>query len=380
MTPERKKILYVITKSNFGGAQRYVYDLATSLPKEEYDVAVALGGTGDKGAETGLLAQKLISKNIRVITIRSFMRDVSILKDVAAFFELIAIFIKERPDIVHLNSSKAIVIGALVARILFVEKIIATIHGWAFNEPRPPYELKLIIFAHKLGVWLCHHTIVVSQGDWVQAQAWKSLRERVTAIHNGIGSIPFLSRIDAREKLKLPQDTLIIGSIGELTPNKNFASLITAAALLKTKSLAECIVSIIGDGELAEELRIQSNQELSGGIVFEGYKQNGAEFLTAYDIFVLPSLKEGLPYVLLEAGKAGLPVVATDVGGIAEIILNDVTGLLVPSDNPEAMAKAMLIYIENPALRSAHGNALKEKVEREFSPKEMLKNTLALYK
>lgn len=379
MTPKRKKILYVITKSNFGGAQRYVFDLATSLPKDEFDVAVVLGGTGTKNAETGLLAQKLISKNIRLITVKSFMRDVSILKDFFAFFELASIFLRERPDIVHLNSSKAIVIGAVVARILFVDKIIATVHGWAFNEPRPEFEQTIITYLHKLGVWLCHHTIVVSESDRAQAKDWKSLYTRITAIHNGVGDITFMSRTDAREKLKLPQDALIIGSLGELTPNKNYSALITAIALLKTKSVAEFIVSIIGDGELAEELRIQSNEELSGGIVFEGYKQNGAEFLSAFDIFVLPSLKEGLPYVILEAGKAGLPVVATNVGGIPEIIENNVTGLLVESNDTEAIARALLTYIENPQLRIAHASALQTKVERIFSPEEMLRKTVSLY-
>ena len=380
MNNKRKKILFVITKSNFGGAQRYVFDLATSLPKDEYDVAVALGGTGDKGAETGLLAQKLISKNIRVITIRSFMRDVSIIKDVFAFFELFSIFIRERPDIVHLNSSKAIVLGALVAQVLRVEKIISTVHGWAFNESRPPFEQKLITYAHKLGVFLCHHTIVVSENDRAQAFEWKKLFDRITAIHNGIEAVHLLPRAEAREKLKLPQDTLVIGSIGELTYNKNYSSLITAIALLKKKSIAEFIVSIIGDGELREELRIQSNNEVTGGIVFEGYRQHGAEYLSAFDIFVLPSLKEGLPYVLLEAGQASLPVVATDVGGIHEVIEGTATGLLVESDNPEALAKALVSYIEKPQLREEHGRALKDKVEQEFSLETMLKNTLALYK
>lgn len=380
MNPEKKKILYIITKSNYGGAQRYVFDLATSLPKEEFDVAVALGGTGVKGADTGLLAQKLISKGIRVITIRSFMRDVSVVKDVLAFFELFSILLRERPDIVHLNSSKAIVMGAFVARTLRVKKIVATIHGWAFNEPRPPFELTLITYLHKLGVLLCHHTIVVSETDKLQTGAWGSLSKKITAIHNGIGAITFFSRTDAREKLKLPQDALIIGSIGELTQNKNYASLITAVALLKKKSIAEFIVSIIGDGELAESLRIQSNNEISGGIVFEGYRQDGAEYLQAFDIFVLPSLKEGLPYVLLEAGMANLPVVSTNVGGISEVIETDVTGILVPSNTPEVLSYALSTYIEDPHLRSTHGTALKAKVLKDFSTESMLKNTLSVYK
>src|SRR5690348_6940862 len=109
-----KKILYVITKSNWGGAQRYVFDLATHLPAG-YEPVVALGGTGGAGAGTGLLAEKLKAAGIRVVYVQAFMRDISVTKDLGALAELTRLFKKERPDAVHLNSSKAGGVGALAA-------------------------------------------------------------------------------------------------------------------------------------------------------------------------------------------------------------------------------------------------------------------------
>src|SRR3989344_8728852 len=129
------KILYVITKSNFGGAQRYVYDLAINL--RGYDVAVALGGNG-------VLNEKLTASGIRTCSVASLQRDISPTKDIGSFGNLYSIIKKEQPDIIHLNSPKAGGLGAFACRFLnasrytlHATRIIYTVHGWAFNEDRP---------------------------------------------------------------------------------------------------------------------------------------------------------------------------------------------------------------------------------------------------
>ncbi|NIT73939.1 glycosyltransferase family 4 protein, partial [candidate division KSB1 bacterium] len=141
---QKKKVLYVITKSNFGGAQRYVYDLATNLPRAQYDVSVAAGGSGE-------LIARLNEHHIPVITIERLGRDIRLLNEIVVFLKLVALFRRTRPDVVHLNSSKIGGLGALAARIYNMlpkgnplkaesyklkAKIIFTAHGWAFNEPR----------------------------------------------------------------------------------------------------------------------------------------------------------------------------------------------------------------------------------------------------
>ena len=133
------KILFVITKGNWGGAQKYVFDLATSLPKEKFNVSVACG-------EGEALPKKLVEAGIRVIPIPFLGRDINILNDCSVFFRLIKLFIAERPDVVHLNSSKIGGMGALAARMAFVPKIVFTAHGWTWNEDRSYLSKKIIVF------------------------------------------------------------------------------------------------------------------------------------------------------------------------------------------------------------------------------------------
>ena len=126
---KKTKVLYLITKSNWGGAQRYVFDLATSLPADSYEVCVACGGDGE-------MRKKLLANGVRVVTIESLERNISLKKELLAFREISKIVREEMPDILHVNSSKAGIVGTLIGRIKRVPKVIFTSHGWAFNEDR----------------------------------------------------------------------------------------------------------------------------------------------------------------------------------------------------------------------------------------------------
>jgi glycosyltransferase involved in cell wall biosynthesis len=138
-------------------------------------------------------------------------------------------------------------------------------------------------------------------------------------------------------------------------------------------------LAIVGDGELRNELERCAQTHPSHDVRFLGYQEKAAQYLLAFDIFVLPSLKEGLPYVLLEAGLAGLSVVATNVGGIPEIIEDTKTGVLVPPESVSALTGALNDLIENEPQRHAYGAALQEKVLRDFSLENMITNTIACY-
>ena len=362
----------MITKGNYGGAQRYVFDLATSLSKEEFDVAVALG-------QDGLLKEKLLAVGITVIPIDGLERDISIAKEIGSFFSLLKIIRQIKPDVVHLNSSKAGGLGALAARLAGVTKVIFTAHGWPTREKRFFISRAIIIFLSWLTATLCHTVIVVSEADYKEAAKWPKISQKLKRVYNGIGSLTFTSKENAREKLALPQNAFVIGSLGELTANKNYSLLISAAAKLKEKH-PNFLLNILGDGDERRLLETKKKEEGLDGRVFEGFITDGYRYLKAYDVFVLPSQKEGFPYVLLEAGQACLPVVATSVGGIPEIIENGKTGFLIGSGDTEALTETLARYMDDPALCARIGNALKEKVEKEFSLEKMLESTMALYK
>lgn len=378
-TKNRKtKILFVITKSNFGGAQKYVYDLAINLPEDQFELVVALGGNGS-------LVKKLLEKNIRVVSIPSLARDMDTASDVSAFFELYSIFHNEKPNVVHLNSAKAGGVGALAARLARVQKIIFTAHGWAFNEDRPFGQRLIIKLFSWITVLLAHKTIAVSWAVKNNTRNWLFIRNKVVIIHNGVGSVNFLSRENARTHLAtisgivLPENTALIGTIAELHKNKGLTYAIEAFSLLSKKNVS-LFFFILGNGEEKEQLdTLIEHYRIQERIFLLGFIENAADYLKAFDIFLLPSTKEGLPYVLLEAGLASLPVVASRVGGIPEVIEDGKTGILVPPREPVAISEAIKIFFESLVLRKKLGSALHEKVSSEFSLERMLTETTHLY-
>lgn len=378
---EKKKILYVITKSNWGGAQKYVYDMATSLPKNMFEVTVALGGSGEKNAEGGLLKNRLEEAKIKVIFIKNFLRDISLFHEIKAFFELLSIIKKERPDVVHLNSSKAGGLGVLAARIAGVKKIVFTAHGWAFNE-RKPFIIRIIVWKLSwLTTLLSTHVIVIGERERTDAIHMPFISGKIVLIRNGIKVLEFLSREEGRQKLAIPQDSFVIGSIGELTPNKNYLELVKVIADLQKKE--KIFLVIIGQGE--EETRIIDGAEkiLSNSVAYgfkiTGFKENAYTYLKAFDIFVLPSLKEGLPYTLLEAGRAGIPVVATNTGAIPDIIPDTNFGILVKPGDGRALKDALESLVANSQKRAQLGASLQKRVQEEFSLEKMVEKTVSVY-
>lgn len=305
--PQRKKVLFLITKSNWGGAQRYVYDLATNLPKNEFEARVAFG-------QEGLLASKLKGAQIVTFSITSLQRDISMFNDVKSFFELLRLFRAEKPDIVHLNSSKAGGIGALAARFAGVPQIIFTAHGWPFWEHRNPISRGIIYLFSWLTALLSHKIIVVSDYDLSVAQKMPLTAHKTIRIYNGIDLHSPLGSGDV-VRHSFPNGIRITGTIGELTKNKNKIALVEQA-----KNDPALYVAIVGDGE--DRLYLMRKIEeygLKGRVKLFGFMP-ASEVLHGFDIFALPSLKEGLPYVLLEAKAAGLPIVANRVGGVPEIL------------------------------------------------------------
>ncbi|MES2134626.1 MAG: glycosyltransferase [Patescibacteria group bacterium] len=309
----KKKILYVITKSNWGGAQRYVFDLATNLPKEDFEVKVFFGGTGEADASYGMLATNLSIKGIHGEQLPSFMRDISISRDYKTLIRLIDLFKKEKPDVVHLNSSKAGGIGSVAARWAGVKNIIFTVHGWPFLEDRSIFAKTLIWFASWLTVLLCHKVICISEYDLQIARHMPFVGKKTVRIYNGIAPL----ELGSGEKIRttFPFGVQITGTIGELNKNKNQQALIEEA-----KNTPDMYVAIVGIGEnytTLQEKIIQYN--LQERVKLFGFMP-ASEALKGFDIFTLPSIKEGLPYVLLEARAADLPIVANRIGGVGEIL------------------------------------------------------------
>lgn len=385
----KKKILYCITKSNWGGAQRYVYDLATGIPRGKFEIAVVLGGNGQ-------LKEKLEIAGIRTISINALKRDVGIINDISSFFALIKIFKSEKPDIVHLNSSKIGGLGGLAGRIARVKKIIFTAHGWAYNEERRLPQKIAIAILHFITVALSHLTIAVSEKARDQFRSVGLMKNKIAVIRNGIGEIEFMEKEKARrelvevrlqqaEKVKeaIRSEPLWIGTISELHKNKGLSYAIEAVKNHLEASLPsspKVIFIIMGEGEERKNLEeIIKINRLEDSVFLIGNVENASSYLKAFDIFTLTSITEALPYAILEAGKAGVPIVASNVGGISEIIDDMKSGILLQPKKPKEISDAIEYCLNHPDKKEVFSILLKEKIDKEFSLEKMVSETLKVY-
>ncbi|MEI8328231.1 MAG: glycosyltransferase family 4 protein [Candidatus Taylorbacteria bacterium] len=374
------KILYVITKSNWGGAQRHVFDLATAMKDKGHDVWVAVGGNG-------ILMDKLEKAGIYTFSIATLGRDISPGKDAGSFKELFTIIKNKRPDILHLHSPKAAGLGALAGRLLRVKKIITTVHGWTWNESRPFYERAPIAFFSWITMLLSSTTILLSEKDRSQALYFPWVKNKLTLIPLGIkpptfmsvdGAKQFISKLIGMELGEYNKKT-VIGCIAELHPNKGLPYLVEAMSVV-VEQRTNAIIVILGDDQEKDSLQLAiKERNLEKHIFLGGFVDNASDYLKAFAVFVLPSIKEGLPYTILEAGCASLPVVATTVGGIPEIVEDMKSGILIQSKNSRELSHALSFMIEHPDERKKYGTALKERVTVKFGIDKMLWMIEGLY-
>lgn len=361
----RKKILFLITKATWGGAQKYVWDMVSHIPAGQFEPVVAYG-------EKGRLSEKLDSETIEGHWLPSLGRDIAILSDISSFFEILACLRKVRPDVLHLNSSKAAALGALAARLIGVKRIVFTVHGWPFNEKRGEFARVMMYLISWFTAFLSHAVIVVSKSDEVQGRKMRWMGNKIRYIPIGIEIPLFLPREEAASSLSLPATGLRIGTIAELTPNKGLGYAIEAISILKERG-ADVSYTIIGGGEERAALEKRAQElDVAGLVSFKGFLPDASRYLPAFDIFLLPSIKEGMPYVVLEAAAANLPVVTTDV------VNPDVIGRLknvnaVPPADPDAIAEA-LIGMSREKLEAALSPA-----QNIFSLPDMVGKTAALY-
>lgn len=381
-SPARKRLMLVVTKSNFGGAQRYVLDLATGL-KDTYEVSVVTG-VSEGSQKPGSLIPKLESEGIKTIYLPAMQRDVSALRDIRVFGSLFSAMRRERPDIVHLNSSKAGGLGALAARLVGVPRIVFTSHGLAYDEPRSRLSRTLIYIATWATFLLSHRIICISQDTAARARRMPLCKNKVSLVFNGFRAPAFVPREEARLRLAsktgpIPEKAVWIGAISELVPNKGLAYALHACNTLK-RSGKEFVFLILGEGYLRPTLEDAiARMELEQHVRLLGFVPEAATLLKAFDISTLTSMKEGLPYVVMEAGHAQIPFAGTDIPGIRDIVDDGVSGTLSPTDDPERFADSISELIDEPHLRTRFAMRLNEKVVSEFSIEKMIENTKLAY-
>lgn len=380
-----KRVLFGITKSNGGGAQAYVAMMARGAREAGADVTVMAGAAdGRRSGGSGRLFEVLAADGIRTIPLSDIQRDINASSEWAAIKELVAVIRKEKPDVLHLNSSKMGLLGAIAGRRAGVKRIIFTAHGWPYKETRSvPWKIMAW-----LGSWativLCSRIIAVTDQD-LRDSPTLLFRDKLRMIHNGISDFPRLSREDARaafeaysHDLSKYSQWLIMNA--ELNMNKGIGTAIRALAELAHHH-PDLILVVSGEGDARAYLtELALSLHVSSRVFLLGFVPDARKLLAAGDIYLMPSGKEGLPFALLEAGLAALPAIGSKVGGIPDVITDHQTGLFMPRGNTHILAKAIAYYLDNPHKAAEYGAALREKVLRDFSAQRMIESTLKEYK
>lgn len=358
------KIVQLITRSdNIGGAQMHVLDLSISLKQLGHEVTVLVGGEGQ-------FNEILINNGISCISIRQLVRSIQPLYDYRAMIEIRRVIRRINPDIIATHSSKAGWLGRIVGKSLGIPTVF-TAHGWAFAEGVPRFQRNLYLVAEKLAARLASRIVTVSQHDLQLALRYRvTTPEQLIAIHNGIPDLPNLAADPSQNPPKLVM-------VARFEPQKDHRTLIQALADLREYSWK---LDLIGDGPLKSDIeKMVVDLGLEKHVRFLGECNNVPLILKEAQIFALISNWEGLPISIIEAMRAGIPVIASDVGGVCEMIEDGVNGYLIPRGDSQLLANRIMQLISNTELRIQFGLKGRHRFDEDFTSNRMNDKILSLY-
>ena len=293
-------------------------------------------------------------RGVTFICVSSLVRRINPLKDFRALCALGWLIFREKPAMVHTHSSKAGILGRLAAKLVGVPIIVHTPHGHVFYGHFNRFISKIFLWIEKWFAFLTDRIIALTEGektDYLNLGVGRP--HQLLTIHSGvdIGAYIFnhVDVIDKRQSLGLCANGLLVGFVGWLLPIKGPLHLLRAMPEVWSVHPDSTLV-FVGKGDLDVDLRAEALQiEANGKVRFLGWRDDVAEIMQIFDIFVLPSLNEGMGRVLVEAMAAGKPVVASNVGGIPDLVKDEITGLLVPPGDQQALANAIMRLADNPS-------------------------------
>lgn len=365
----RPRILLLVTLSEWGGAQHVVYLLATHL-RARYDVTVGCAPGGE-------LVRRLRQDGVPVVEIPGLRRLPTPWQDARVLWRLYRLMRRGSFDLVHAHSTKAGLLGRLAANLVHVPAVLFTAHGWAFTEGRAWWKRRILALYERLMAALTTKIICVSRHDRELALCFGVARpQKLVVIHNGLVAERFaeIDREQVRSRLGIGEAP-VIAFVGRLAVPKDPMTLLVAV-----KEVPAAQLLVVGDGPLRMDVeRAIERDRLHDRVSLLGERSDVPEILAAADVFVLSSLWEGLPLTIIEAMMAGLPVVATRVGGVPELVEDGLTGFLVPPKDPQALSKVLRRLVEDRDLRQRMGHAGLARARKEFTLERMVAETERQY-
>ena len=371
---------HVITRMIVGGAQETVLLAAALADRSRFDPVVI---TGPQTGSEGSLHGKLHDRGVEVVVLPELVREIAPWRDLRSVPALSAAFRRLGADVVHTNSSKAGIVGRIAARRAGVDRVVHTVHGWPFHDHQRAAVAHVWKALERRTAPLADRLVVVADADRVKGLAAGIGRpDQYETVRSGLELSLYAAdaavRAAVRAELGLPQDAVVLGAVNRLSQQKDPLSLLRAVAVpLRRNPNARLL--LVGDGPLRPAVEaLVTELGLSAQVVAVGLRTDVPQLLAAMDVFVSASLWEGLPRTVLQAMATGLPVVATAVDGIIDVVVDGQTGLLAEPGQPAELGAAVLRVLEEPCLGPALAREAALRLP-EFDAHEMVRRLERIY-
>ena len=378
------KIVRIIARLNIGGPSIHTILLSGGLDKDDFETHLLAGTPGDAEGDMSYFAKE---KGVSVEYIPELKREIGF-SDIRAFFKILRIIKKVKPDIVHTHTAKAGALGRLAAVFAGVPIRVHTFHGHVLEGYFNPVKAKIFIFIERCLANFTDRIIVVSESvrDEIVNRFKLTSEDKCVVIRLGLDLEKFLDSEGRaghfRKNIGVEDDTIVVGIVGRLVSIKNHRMFFDAAKKIIDGSMGLKIkFLVIGDGELKTELKkYAAKLGIREHVVFTGWVKDTANAYKDIDIVVSTSLNEGTPVSLIEALASGKPVVATDVGGVRDVVRNGDDGFLVGSKDVDGLASRISELIGDQQKRLRFGASGKENVRKKYSRDRLIDDIETLYK
>ena len=369
------KVMQIIARMNVGGPAVIVAELMRGLDKSAFEQILVTGFCDENEADY----LDTVAKDIKATRIAGLGRSVSLIADLKAFFGLVLLIRKYKPDVIHTHTAKAGVLGRLASLLAGRGAVrVHTFHGHLLHGYFNSFTTKIVILIEK--ILAARTSVLIAIGSKVRDDliaAGIGSEDKYRVFFPGLPTPKLFAKAATQSALGISSQTLYITFVGRLTQIKRPDRLLDVAKECKERGL-DVRFLVAGEGELFESSKERSLKEQLN-ITFFGWRSDIDQIFAASDIAILTSDNEGIPLTLIQAAQASLPIVATNVGSISDIVINESTGYLTPT-NPADLADAIEKLVRDPQLRKMMGEAGKARAGQYFSLDRMLKDHFDLYR
>ncbi|MFW6156077.1 MAG: glycosyltransferase family 4 protein [Armatimonadota bacterium] len=377
---DRIKVCHVLEATE-GGTRQYLNDVLLGLSADRFKLTAVVSTL--RTPEFAQDIERFRESGVRVEVVE-MVREIDREQDLRAYRELRGFFGANEFDIIHTHSSKAGFLGRVAAwRARNPAVRVHSPHAFAFEMNVTRSRRLIFRILERLAGRLTHLLVCTCEGEREIAVRNRIVPPgRAAVVRTGVDLKRFHPRPHAhriREELDLPARHRIVGTVGAIVEQKGHRSLVEAAPAV-IEEMPHTTFVIVGSGELREELEARVNElGLGRRFRFLGYRDDVPRVLATFDLFVMPSLWEGMPYALVEAMAVGVPVVGSDIPGIADIVRPRQTGRLAPPGDPESLADTILRALREDGKSATMAEAAREMVMSEHSRERMLASLAACY-